>query len=80
MHVVPYGIGAVYPLIKLSNSTTESKEEKVTGEPWLAGLTLKTVLNWDFYWNKCTLYIKIQTSLKHYYVCSTLFTEMTQSV
>jgi hypothetical protein len=49
-------------------------------EPWFPGLTLKTVLNWDFYWNKCTLYIKIQISLKHYYMYSTLFIEITQSV
>jgi hypothetical protein len=50
------------------------------GKPWFPGLTLKTVLNWDFYWNKCTLYIKIETLLKHYYKYSKLFTEFTQSV
>jgi hypothetical protein len=37
----------------------------VIGEPWFPGLTLKTVLNWDMDWNKCTLYIKIETLLKH---------------
>jgi hypothetical protein len=37
--------------------------KKVIGEPWFPGLTLKTVLNWDFYCNKCTLYIKILTIL-----------------
>jgi hypothetical protein len=52
----------------------------VIGEPWFSGLTLKTVLNWDFYWNKCTLYIEIQTLLKHYYMYSTLFIEITQSI
>jgi hypothetical protein len=25
---------------------------KVIGETWFPGLTLKTVLNWDLYWNK----------------------------
>jgi hypothetical protein len=24
----------------------------VTGKPWFPGLTLKTLLNWDFYRNK----------------------------
>jgi hypothetical protein len=38
------------------------------GEPWFPGLMLKTVLNWDFYWNKCTLHIKIEALLKHYYM------------
>jgi hypothetical protein len=33
-----------------------------------------------FYWNKCYLYIKIETLLKHYYMYSTLFTEINQSV
>jgi hypothetical protein len=33
---------------------------KIIGEPWFPGLTLKTLLNWDLYWNKCTLYIKIK--------------------
>jgi hypothetical protein len=51
-----------------------------TKSDWFPGLTLKTVLNWDFYWNKCTLYINIQTLLKHYYMYSTLFIEITQSV
>jgi hypothetical protein len=54
--------------------------KKMIGEPWFPGLRLKTVLKWDFYWNKCTLYIKIQTLLKHYYKYSTLFIEITQSV
>jgi hypothetical protein len=54
--------------------------KKVIGELRFPGLTLKTVLNWNFYWNKCTLYIKIQTVLKHYYMYSPLFIEITQSV
>jgi hypothetical protein len=33
----------------------------VIGEPWFLLLTLETVLNLDLYWNKCTLYIKIET-------------------
>jgi hypothetical protein len=37
------------------------------GEPWFPGLTLKTLLKWDLYWNKCTLYIKIEGLLKHDY-------------
>jgi hypothetical protein len=40
------------------------------GEPWFPGLTLKKVLNWNFYWN----------FLKHYYMYSTLFIEITQRV
>jgi hypothetical protein len=38
------------------------------GEPWFPGLTLKTLLNWDLYWNKYTLYVKIKALLKqvHY--------------
>jgi hypothetical protein len=44
--------------------------KKVIEEPWFPGLTLKTVLNWDFYWNKYTFYIKIQSLLKHYYMYS----------
>jgi hypothetical protein len=54
--------------------------KKVIGEPWFPGLTLKKVLHWDFYWNKCTLLIKIQTLLKHYYMYSILFIKITQSV
>jgi hypothetical protein len=50
------------------------------GEPWFPGLTLKRLQNWDLYWNKCTLYINIEVLLKHYYVCSTLFIEIAQSV
>jgi hypothetical protein len=52
------------------------------GEPWFPGLTIKTLLKWDFYWNKCSLYIKIEALLKHYYTCmySTLFIEITESV
>jgi hypothetical protein len=53
---------------------------KVSGKPWFPGLTLKTVLNWDLYWYKCTLYIKMETLLKHYYMYSKLFFEITQSV
>jgi hypothetical protein len=56
------------------------KVSKVTGEPWFPGLTLKTVLNWDLYWNKCTLYIKIEALLKHYYMYITLFIEISQNV
>jgi hypothetical protein len=41
---------------------------------------VETELEWDFYWNKCTLYTKMQTLLKHYYMYSTLFIEITQSV
>jgi hypothetical protein len=52
----------------------------VIEEPCFPGLTLKTVLNWDFHWNKCTLYIKIQTLLKHYYMYSTLFIEIIEIV
>jgi hypothetical protein len=54
-------------------------KKKVIGEPWFPGLTLKTELNGDLHWNKCTLYIKIETLLKHYYMYSTLFIEITQS-
>jgi hypothetical protein len=54
--------------------------KKVIGEPWFPGLTLKALLNWDSYWNKYTLYIQIETLLKHYYMYSTLFIEITQSV
>jgi hypothetical protein len=50
---------------------------KNIGEPWFAGFTLKTVLNWDLYRNKCTLYIKIESLLKHYYMYSTLFIDIT---
>jgi hypothetical protein len=50
------------------------------GESWFPGLALKTVLNWDFYWNKYCLYIKIEALLKHYYMYHTLFIEITQSV
>jgi hypothetical protein len=50
------------------------------GETWFPGLTLKTLLNWHLYWNKCILYIKIEALLKHYYMYSTLFIEITQSV
>jgi hypothetical protein len=42
--------------------------------------TLKTVLSWDLYWNKCALYIKIEILLKHYYMCNILFIEITQSI
>jgi hypothetical protein len=35
--------------------------EKVIGEPWFQRLTLKAVLNYDFYWNKYNFYIKIET-------------------
>jgi hypothetical protein len=38
------------------------------------------VLNWDLYWNKCTLYLKIENLFKHYYMYSTLCIEITQSV
>jgi hypothetical protein len=54
-------------------------EKKMIGELWFPELTLKTVLNLDVYWNKCTLYIKIETLLKHYYMYSTLFIEITHS-
>jgi hypothetical protein len=54
--------------------------KKLTGEPRFPGLTLKTLLNWDLYWNKCTLYIKIEALLKHYYMYSILCIEITQSV
>jgi hypothetical protein len=54
--------------------------KKIIGEPWFPGLTLKTILNWDLYWNKCTLYIKTEALLKHYYMYSTLFIEITQSI
>jgi hypothetical protein len=45
---------------------------KMIGELWFPGLTLKTLLNWDLYWNKCTLYIKIEALLKHYCMHSCL--------
>jgi hypothetical protein len=61
------------------NPTTELLLKKVA-DPWFPGLTLKTSLNWDLYWNKCTLYIKMESLLKHYYMYSTLFTQTTQSV
>jgi hypothetical protein len=54
--------------------------KEVIGETWFPGLTLKTVLNGDFYCNKCTFYTKIETLLKHYYMYSALFIEITQSV
>jgi hypothetical protein len=38
---------------------------KMIGEPWFPGLTLKTLFNWDLYWNKCTLYIQIEALLLH---------------
>jgi hypothetical protein len=50
------------------------------GETWFSDLTLKTSLNWVLYWDKCTLYIKIEDLLKHYYKHSTLFIEIIQSV
>jgi hypothetical protein len=53
---------------------------KVIGKPWFLGLTLKTVLNLDLYWNKCTLDIKIETLSKPFYMYSTLFIEITQRV
>jgi hypothetical protein len=46
---------------------------KMIGEPWFPGLTLKTLLNWDLYWNEYTLYVKIEASLKHYYMKQYLF-------
>jgi hypothetical protein len=52
----------------------------VIGKLWFLGLMLKTVLNFGSYWNKCTLHIKIETSLKQYYMYSTSFIEITQSV
>jgi hypothetical protein len=57
-------------------------KKKVIAETLFPGLTLKTVLNRDFYWNKYTLYIKIPTLLKHYYsyMYSTLFVEITQRI
>jgi hypothetical protein len=54
--------------------------KSVIGEPWFQGLTLKTVLNWDLYWNKCTLYIEIETLLKHCCIYSTSFIEITETV
>jgi hypothetical protein len=56
------------------------KKKNVFGEPWFPGLKLKTVLNYDFYWDKYNLYIEIETLLKRYYKYSALFIEMTQSV
>jgi hypothetical protein len=50
------------------------------GETWFPGLTLKTLLNWDLYWKEFTLYIKIEALLKHYYMYSTIFIEITKSV
>jgi hypothetical protein len=41
--------------------------KKMIGETWFPGLTLKTVLNWDLYWSKYTLYTKTETLVKHYY-------------
>jgi hypothetical protein len=72
--------GAIFQLVAdvpsgLSLTPSQETYKKVIGEHWF-----KTVLNWDLYWNKCTLYIKIQTFLKHCYVYSTLFIEITQSV
>jgi hypothetical protein len=58
----------------------ENLNLKMTGEHWFPGLMLKTVLNWDLYWNECTLYIKIETLLKHYYMHGTLLIEITQGV
>jgi hypothetical protein len=34
---------------------TDGSTTKMIGEPWFTGLMLKTLLNWDLYWNKCTL-------------------------
>jgi hypothetical protein len=56
------------------------RKKKVNGEPWFQGLMLKMALNKDFYCNKCTVYIKIETLLEHYYIYSTLFIEITQSI
>jgi hypothetical protein len=56
------------------------QKKKVIVEPWFPGLTLKTVLNWDLYWNKCTSYIRIENLSKQYCMYSTLFIEITQSV
>jgi hypothetical protein len=30
----------------------KKEKERVIGEPWFPKLTLKTLLNWDLYWNK----------------------------
>jgi hypothetical protein len=43
-------------------------------------INVENVLNWDFCWNICTSYIKIQSLMKQYYKYSTLFIEITQSV
>jgi hypothetical protein len=51
-----------------SNLRTTDQPKKMIGEPWFPGLTLKTLVNWDLYWNKCTLYIKIEALLKQYYM------------
>jgi hypothetical protein len=37
------------------NSCQKSKKI-IIEEPWFQGLTLKTLLNWELYWNKCTLH------------------------
>jgi hypothetical protein len=52
----------------------------VIGEPWFTELMLKTVLKYDFYWNESTLYTRIKALWKHYYMYSTLFISITQSV
>jgi hypothetical protein len=54
--------------------------KKVIGDPYFPGLTLKTILNWNLYSNQCTLYIAIETLLRHYYIYSISCTEITQSV
>jgi hypothetical protein len=54
----------------MAGSELDMRKKKVIWEPWFPGLTLKTVLNLDFYWNKCNLYIKIEILLKHYYMYS----------
>jgi hypothetical protein len=58
----------------------DEMEKKMIGEPWFPGLTLKTLLNLDSYWNICTLYIKIEALLKHCYMYSTLFIKIARSV
>jgi hypothetical protein len=52
----------------------------MTSKSHWAGLTLKTVLNRELYWNKCTLYIRIETLLKYYHMYCILLIENTQSV
>jgi hypothetical protein len=54
--------------------------ERSDWETFVPRINVENVIELDFYWNKCTLYIKIEILLQHYYIYNTLFIEITQSV